>query len=174
MDQLTFRGRIARLMQRSRKALRLYSSLGKEGANPHAEAQAQEWKAVNSELLRQLSLLIDLSSPKQLSRDLFLLRDRFLTDWRSSEAILVQKQKELVFSSENGDFVKAALLSSELVVLKARVQACQAAHHELEDVLKSVRLVTEVSPIKLEASQVVEETETSSHKVIPLRRRMGR
>jgi hypothetical protein len=70
---------------------------------------------------------------------LFALRNRFQEQMRVSEADLVARQKELIGCSQQGDFIRAATLATQLVRLKARMQAEQAAHHELLGLLKRSR-----------------------------------
>lgn len=160
-----------------------------------SEVQAGEWRDVNAELTRKLSLLLSEANGRNLVRDVCLLRDRHLHDFEESQRELNRQQASLITASENGDYVRAATIAAELVSLKAKAQAAQAAHHELNSVIKASR-VTE-PPIRLEAhdeimprksvalvSQSVleesphegkwhesEEEEVAMAKVIPLRRR---
>lgn len=143
MENETLRSRVALLVQKSRKALRLYSTMGRvNGAEPSefAELQVGQWREVNADLLRELSAAVDNPNTRALTGAILALRDRFYGDWRRVESDLRVKQQELIAVSEHGDFIKAAHLSRELVVLKAREQAAQAAHHELQDVVKRSRL----------------------------------
>ena len=177
----TFRSRLVDLMKKSRKAIRLYGSVYRTGepSSRFAESQANEWKTVNSELLRLLSAALDHPNPKQLSSDIVAIRDRFEQDARKAEGQLHELHTRLINTSENGDYIKAALLSTELVVLKARMQAAQAAHHELADVVKRSKVVG--AAIELPAAQVVEwgqvaepeEVKPRLAKVIQLGRRIA-
>lgn len=172
MENLTFRSRLGHLLQKSRKALRLYSSLGKkrgDKASELNEAQIAEWRSVNSELHRALAAALDQPHHKHLVSEVFGLKERFFGEWKTSEADLHQKQRELMESSEAGDFIRAAVLSSELVTLKARSQAAQAAHHELGEVVDKSR----VSQPAIELSETIDPramAKPQMAKVIPIRR----
>lgn len=177
MENHTFRSRLAELMQKSRKALRLYTSVGRV-SNPQSEfndMQVQQWKEVNADLLKQISMAMESPNSRALVADIFTLRDRFYTAWRSAEAEVHGKRRDLISSAENGDFIKAAVLGRELVLLKAREQAAQAAHHELQEVLTRSRVAQPTIELSQESvvPDVVEEEfpEKQFAKVIPLRGR---
>ncbi len=147
-----------RLMQKSRQAFRLYDSMGRSHggeSSEFAEAQASEWRVVNGFLIKQLSLALDNPHPRALASQVFSLRRHFWDEFRGAESELHTRQKELVVVSEKGDFVRAAIVSRTLVALKARLQAAQAAHHELDDLIQKSRL-SDV-PIALTDDQVVNE-----------------
>jgi hypothetical protein len=147
-------------------------------------------------LLKKLSEAADSPSTKKLVYDVFALRNEFQTLWRTSEGELVRNQRELVSAAERGDFIKASGLAAILVTLKARVQAGQAAHHELDLLIKRSRVVrpaaelnedgaTVLSTIELLDEQSVNEDTAAQYqahaplqkvavgaaKVIPLKRR---
>ena len=178
MESHPFRTRISQLMQKSRKALRLYSSMGKAGAasvtadnesGEYSEIQVAEWREVNAELLRALSAALAHPGAKRLVSDIFALRDRFHAEWRSREGEIHNSQKALVIAGEQGDFVRAASLARELIIGKARMQACHAAYQELDDVLSQSR----VPPPTIELSHEHVETPRPARvlgKVIPIRR----
>ena len=172
MENETFRVRLAKLLQKSRKALRLYSSIKRNDhtrAAEFREMQVQEWREVNSELTRKLEISMQNINARQLARDVFSLRDCFYCDWRTAEAELHQAHKDLISAAESGDFIKAAHVSLRLVALKARVQACQAGHHELQSVIDQGKVSQPA--IELSDEQIVPaEAEQPSRraKVIPL------
>lgn len=142
MEDQTFRSRLTLLVQKSRKAVRLYNNVGsisELGGSELTGVQVLEWKNVNSELLRRLSLVVEISNHRRLVAEVFSVRDSFDQEWRSSEVELLRKQSELVSAAEHGDFIRCSALSSSLVVLKARMQAAQAAHHELDLLVKRSR-----------------------------------
>lgn len=177
MEDQTFRSRLVELMKKSRKAIRLYGSVyrGGEPSSRFAESQAQEWKNTNAELLRLLTAALDQPGQRQLTIDVISIRDRFEQEWKTVEEELQKLQSKLVSVSQHGDFIKAALLSSDLVVLKARFQAAQAAHHELDDIVRKCRVVGPAIELTKkeelpEAPEVVEPTVRLA-KVIPLARR---
>lgn len=178
MDSPTLRSRLVQLMQKSRKALRLYSSTGHLAGTEHAELselQVGEWREVNADLLKQLSQLVASPNARKLSSEVFMLRDRFHAAWRTYEGELHRGQRSLVSASEHGDFIKVAIASRGLVATKARMQAAQAAYQELDELLRQCKLTP---PIELShADELGEADERSSQptlaKVIPLRQRLG-
>jgi hypothetical protein len=148
MESETFRTRVMALIQKSRRALRLYSSAGSsglvkgEGSSIELSAvQVSEWREVNNLLLRKLTEASESPNNKSLVYDIFALRNEFQGLWRASEAEMVTSQRELIDCSERGDFVRATVLATNLVSLKARVQAGQAVHHELDVLIRKSRLV---------------------------------
>lgn len=202
MESESFRSRLLALIQKSRRALRLYNNTGgqsivrMEGTSAElSNAQVAEWREINSLLLRKLTESADSPSTKKLVYDVFALRSEFQSLWRTSESEMVQLQRELISSAERGDFIKASGLAVSLVSLKARVQAGQAAHHELDLLIKRSRVVrpaaelseegaTVLSTIELLDEQSVEESQrvvaesfarpklaAGAGKVIPLKRR---
>lgn len=192
VDSPPFRQRILALLQRSRKALRLYSSVARVGSpqvGEFAEKQAAEWKETNATLVRELSQILEKNgnSIRDCARLLFQLADTLQEHWRTAESELGAKQCNLIFAAENGDFSRAAVLSQELVSLKARMQAKQAAHHELTELLASSRMArpttVEVEQEQnydggssllvssaSESAKLSDEHRQGSAKVIPLRR----
>ena len=142
MDGETFRSRLLTLLQRSRQAHRLYSSMERMqrgDAAEFTEMQASAWRSINAELIKQLTAYLDAPHSRQLSNQVVLLRDRFLSEFRANEADVHQRQRELIGASEKGDFVRAAVLSRSLVGLKARAQAVNAAFSELDELLGAQR-----------------------------------
>jgi hypothetical protein len=122
-------------------------------------AQVSEWREINGLLLKRLSESADTPSTKKLVYDVFALRNEFQTLWRTSEGELVQLQRDLVAAAERGDFIKATGLSSTLVSLKARVQAGQAAHHELDLLIKRSRVVRPAAELSEEGATVLSTIE---------------
>ena len=166
MESETFRSRVVALIQKSRRALRLYSHAGGqglsrvEGLTPELSAnQVSEWRDVNSMLLKKLSESADSPSTKKLVYDVFALRNEFQTLWRTSESELVQQQTELIEASQRGDFIKASSLAVSLVSLKARVQAGQAAHHELDVLIRRSRVVRPAASLNDENQTVLSTIE---------------
>jgi hypothetical protein len=166
MESESFRSRVVALIQKSRRALRLYShssgqSLARvEGMTADlSAAQVSEWREINGLLLKRLSESADTPSTKKLVYDVFALRNEFQTLWRTSEGELVQLQRDLVAAAERGDFIKATGLSSTLVSLKARVQAGQAAHHELDLLIKRSRVVRPAAELSEEGATVLSTIE---------------
>lgn len=166
MESESFRSRVIALIQKSRRALRLYSSAGNtsfvrmEGASAElSNAQVGEWREINSLLLRRLTEAADSPNTKKLIYDVFALRNDFQTLWRSSESELVVSQRELIACAERGDFIKATSLATVLVTLKARVQAGQAAHHELDMLIKKSKVVRPAAELSEEGATVLSTLE---------------
>ncbi len=166
MESESFRSRVMALVQKSRRALRLYNSASTavfpkpEGtSSDHSSSQVVEWREVNSLLLRKLTEAAECPNTKKLIYDVFALRSEFQGLWRSSEAELVRSQRELITSAEKGDFVRAAALANALVSLKARVQAGQAAHHELDTLIKRSKVVRPVAELSEESATVLSTLE---------------
>ena len=166
MESESFRSRVLALIQKSRRALRLYSSAGStsfvrmEGASTElSNAQVGEWREINSLLLRRLTEAADSPNTKKLIYDVFALRNDFQTLWRSSESELVVSQRDLIACAERGDFIKASSLATVLVSLKARVQAGQAAHHELDMLIKKSKVVRPAAELSEEGATVLSTLE---------------
>lgn len=166
MESESFRSRVVALIQKSRRALRLYTnSAGQamarvEGATPElSAAQVAEWRDVNGALLKKLTEAATSPSTKKLVHDIFALRNEFQTMWRTSESELVRQQRELVAAAERGDFIKSSGLASVLVSLKARVQAGQAVHHELDLLIKRSRVVRPAAELTEEGATVLSTIE---------------
>ncbi len=166
MESESFRSRVMALVQKSRRALRLYNTAStaafpkSEGASSdHSSSQVAEWREVNSLLLRKLTEAAECPNTKKLIYDVFALRSEFQGMWRSSEAELVRSQRELISCAEKGDFVRAAALANVLVSLKARVQAGQAAHHELDTLIKRSKVVRPVAELSEETATVLSTLE---------------
>jgi len=166
MESESFRSRVVALIQKSRRALRLYSHSGGqslsrvEGSTAElSAAQVAEWREINGLLLKRLSEAADTLSTKKIVYDVFALRNEFQSLWRTSESELVQLQRDLVSAAERGDFIKASALAITLVSLKARVQAGQAAHHELDLLIKRSRVVRPAAELSEEGATVLSTIE---------------
>lgn len=181
MENETFRSRVANLVARSRKALRLYShapavygssaygssaygnrnNSKADNSNAFNDAQTSQWKDITADLLKDLSTAVQKNqSVKNLSATIFSIRDKFNSTWRAVESEMHLKHKELVAAAESGDFIKAATIGTNLVSLKARFQASQAAHHELEELIKSCHYAHD--PIELTNPMALESREGES------------
>jgi len=185
MSDETFRSRLLKLVQKGRKALRLYSSMGKKSlrSDDLSDVQVYEWREVNADLLRQLSSIVENANPKKMVNEVYSLRDRFYNDWRMSESEMHQKHKQLLYVSEQADFVRAANLAKELASLKARVQALQAVHHEVQEVINQSQLQQPAIALReVDVEYQAESSEKSQEKqanpilrqakVIPLRKQI--
>lgn len=178
MDGQTFRSRVIELLQKSKKAVRVYTSMGRAVSSEqsyYSELQVREWKSVNADLLKSLTGAAEADNHRELSSKIFSLRDRYYNDWRLTESELHDKQKALIMAAENGDYIKATLLGQQLVSLKARLQATQAAHHELQDVINKSGITQPV--IELSQKQALDIPASAAEtggKVIHLASRKGR
>jgi len=143
MDGETLRSRVAQLVQKTRKAVRLYSSAERLAGGEQAQftsLQLDQWQQINSELQRQLAAAVDRPHQRFLASEVVTVRDRFYHEWRNAESEVHMKQRELLSAAEKGDFVRCAVLGRALVVVKAREQAAQAALHELQDLIDKARI----------------------------------
>ena len=142
MDKETFLQKLGALLQKSRKAQRLYSNMGRTSSevSPYSESQIEEWRTISAEIVRQLTSVVNRLNSRNLVAEVISVRDSFYHLWRNSEAALHKAQRELIASSEKGDFIRAVSLAEEAVVLKARVQASHAAYHEFSELLRSSRI----------------------------------
>lgn len=139
MNQETTASKIHRLLQKSRQAFRIYSSMSKSAKaeqNAFADMQAIEWKNINAELIRQLSHIVERYSGRHLSIQIARMRDQLLSDFRRVEAELNTEHREIISSAERGDFIRVAQLARGLISKKAFVQAAQAAGHELSLIIE--------------------------------------
>ena len=174
MESDTLRSRVEKLVQKSRKAVRLYAGMERmqgEAQAPYTEAQVREWREVNSELSKELAMALEFPSQRRVAGVIVHLKDRFLDALRSGEAQVAQQQRDLVRAAEHGDFVKSAILSADLIRAKARVQATQAAHHELEDILRQSKITVASEPSAQQAIELAEELPPRA-KIIPIRRQV--
>jgi hypothetical protein len=87
-----------------------------------------------------LAAVMDHPNQKLLAGEVVTVRDRFYHEWRNSEAEVHLKQGELLSAAEKADFIRCAILGRALVVLRAREQAAQAAHHELQELVEKSRI----------------------------------
>ena len=173
MESESFVSRVMALIQKSRRALRLYSTAGGSSYNrvegtigELPSVQVSEWREINGLLLRKLTEAAEAANTKKIIYDVFALRNEFQTLWRTTESELVQSQKELIASSESGDFIRAATLATSLVSLKARLQAGQAAHHELDLLIKRSKVVRPAAELTEESATVLSTLELLDEQVI--------
>lgn len=176
MSDETFRSRLIKLLQKSRKALRLYTSMEKatQKGSEFQDLKIQEWKAVNLDLVRTLTELVEEPDSKRITAQLFKLRDRCYSDWRLAEGDLHKEHRALLHASEASDFAKACSTSKNLISLQARVQALQAAHHEIQSVIDQSKLGKPVVDLAEEDELFeVASAPQQTAKIIPLRRKIG-
>ena len=172
MDSVQLRSRLLKLLQKSRKAVRLYSTvdplagsgkqlLAADGTLSEVklkEIQSEEWRVITGQLTKDLSAALENPNVRRLLQDLFTLRDHAYSDWRLVEAELHLAHKDLVDAAEKSDFMKAAALSLKLTRMKARCQAAEAVYHELAEVLSRAK-----SPVANEAlNEAIQSAEVVS------------
>ncbi|MDC0357356.1 hypothetical protein OAO01_00940 [Oligoflexia bacterium] len=181
MENQTFRSRLASLIQKCRKAIRLYTSMGRmhtSDSPDYSERQIEIWREVNIELLRELSEVYNVTDARVIVSEVYALRDLFYSRWRKAERELHVKQGELVVCAEKEDFIKSAILSKKLVIIKAQSQASQAAYQELQSLAgkskASPQTITSNSEVEAEATDDTANLNSpllQQAKVIPMRRR---
>lgn len=137
MEEQTFRSRLVELLSKSRKANRLYGGVSRSSrGSEFAESQASEWQTVNNDLTNQLSGVLDKDNSKTLPSDVLNILNTFTSQIDTTEAEISSKKARLIAIAEAGDFVQSSILSRELVTLRARSQALQAACSEIKSILK--------------------------------------
>jgi len=139
MSDDTTASKVNRLLQKSRQAFRIYSSMSKSAKAEHnefADMQATEWRNINAELIRQLTHIVEKYSAKNLVAQIARMRDILLADFRRVESELNNEHRDILSSAERGDFVQVAQQARVLISKKAFVQAAQAASHELSLILE--------------------------------------
>lgn len=168
MDKETLLLKIAKLIQRSRKAVRIYSSMIKGGnvvQEKYAEVQASQWRDVNNTLLKKLSLIYEQKKTSTLARDFHFLCEGFVDEWRTYQTNLHKLQKELIALSEVGDFVKAGSLVNQLISMKAKIQALEAVCHELQSARGSFKNPKQTAPDDEHSHKLLKEPKG---KLIPI------
>ncbi len=142
MESGTFKTRLVSLLQRSRKAVRLYSEMEKsQDKLNYSDLQIFEWKNINIELLNELQDVIsDFYNHKTLVAKVFSILERFQIEESLVSDNLKELKKELSFASQRNDFAKCADVSLRLVGIKAKNQALQAVVHELKQVISKSNL----------------------------------
>lgn len=158
MNGETTASKVNRLLQKSRQAFRIYSSMSKSAKAEHnefADMQAIEWKNINAELIRQLTHIVEKYATKSLALQIARMRDLMLSDYRRVEAELNSEHREIIACAQRADFIRVAQLSRILISKKAFVQAAQAASHELSLIIDDKSISSE------------EEILTSSHNKQP-------
>lgn len=175
MENQTVRERLAALRQKSRKALSLYKKAFRSSdsiINKLSEAQLHEWKNINLELFEKLTQCLEQGNAKSAVARAMALRDGLHTVWRDNESLRHRRQLQLGALVANSEFVKAALLSSELVAIKAREQASKAAYEEIQIALGKSKANQEKESFQ-PSVEIPEQPELHASNVIQLRRRIA-
>lgn len=146
----TFKSKLSKLINKSRKAIRLYSTVssprsrGKE--KPYADIQLEQWRETNEDLLNNLMQIIKNTNMRKAINDILIIRNRYADMVGKLDFKIKHFHKELVSSSVSSDFVKAAKVSGDLVPLKAKYDAVKAVAQELDDLLSYTTIKTPILP----------------------------
>ena len=136
----TFKTKLSKLINKSRKAVRLYSTvarpgLGKSNERPYADIQLAEWRMTNEDLLGKLLTIIKNSNIRKAINDIAILKSQYTKTVNDLSLIINTKHRELIETTNIGDFVKIAKISYELIPLKAKLESKKAVLNELEDLV---------------------------------------
>lgn len=153
----SLRLQILEIVQRSRKAARLYSSsltrVNAENLEVNeklylTEIQTKQWHDANQQLVKYLTVALNQANSVRLRQgvlDYFFEVKGILEDINRE---LVSSQTLLIIASESGDYLRAYQLSRHLVKLNAQLQAFQANFYELNRAVKNLVKQSELSPSK--------------------------
>ena len=169
MSDETFKSKLSKLIQKSRKALRIYSQAttpGKHRAStkPYADQQIAIWYKINEELLEFLVEITRNAHLRKVANESLAYAKLCQRKVITEQQTLHEKHQQLVSYSESGNFINSAKLSSELIQLKASVQARSAVLAELEDLLSYANLKL---PVTHEPPEGPPELAVKSSKIIP-------
>ena len=169
MSDETFKSKLSKLIQKSRKALRIYSQATtpanhRASTKPFADQQIAVWYNVNEELLEFLVEITRNAHLRKVANESLGYAKHCQQKLIEEQEQLDEKHQQLVRFSQSGDFINSAKLSSQLIHLKASVQARGAVLAELEDLLSYANLKL---PVTHEASTGQSELAVKSSKIIP-------
>ncbi|MCB0310603.1 MAG: hypothetical protein KDD42_05180 [Bdellovibrionales bacterium] len=186
MSNNTLRVRLAQLRQRSLKAISLYNKMIRDSSSADSQfstLQMKEWHQINEELLNRLEECIADANLKRAIQGAFTLRDDFHSQWRSAQSEIHRLHSQVEAALQSEDYVRCGVLSGQLVALRAREQASQAAYNEIQSVLSRSKQIpqpaaTVASLANLESSNDqnkfdAEKLAEDAYNVIPLRRRQS-
>ncbi len=180
MSSESFLVRFLELMKKSKKAVKLYSSLEKAEAKTSLSSkregyfrQVLEWREANRLLLEMLQSAHLSFQGRALVDKAYAIRDDFFSLYRETETEFHLKVDLLNQLVNKLQFVKAKNLSHELIQFKAKVEAYAAVCSELQDLLdhgKVARGVEVVSPeVNIEVEKIALDVRPEN--VIPLKRK---
>lgn len=166
----TFKTRLLKLINKSRKAVRVYSNAGgasnfRAKSKPYADMQLKCWRDANERLVEFLHSATKNMNLRKVASEILAYAKQCQQELENREKQLEKYHHELLTYSQNKDYVNAAIISNELIVLKANVQAEKAVLEELEDVLTyaNVKLPATYSSSEEDLSELcIKET-----KIIP-------
>ncbi len=171
MSSDTFKTKLAKLIQKSRKAIRIYSAVGRDSigrpSKPYSDMQLKAWYNVNEELLMFLQEVTTKLHLRQVASEILKYAQKLSSQISPEQQKLNSDHRLLIQYTESADFVNSAKLSQELIVLKSRIEAKKAVLHELEDLLTSANLKL---PITHQMNDVPQESlKITESKIIPFR-----
>ncbi len=171
MSSDTFKTKLAKLIQKSRKAIRIYSTVGRDSigrpSKPYSDMQLKAWYNINEELLLFLQDVTTKLHLRQVATETLKYAQKLSAQLHPEQIRLNSDHRLLLHFTEAGDFVNSAKLSQELIVLKAKIEAKKAVLNELEDLLSSANLKLPVThQINQDSQDSLKITES---KIIPFR-----
>ncbi len=141
MTTAPFSSRLLALLQRARRAVRMYGSLGRPSSHPEQgneerDAQAREWRVTNELLISRITALIGVRPVTAITpRELGGVVHQFEREAVELSTLLAEGNTRLIGFAEAADYIAAARTARELVILQARSQAIAAVIHELSVLL---------------------------------------
>ncbi len=140
----TVEARVVALMQRARKALRIYASVERtpgDSANAEfVELQAREWRSANEQLLRRLAALVDRGLASLTIARIATIQAEFASELATTRAEYEHQVVRAHDSLARANFVQAAIETRSLVGMKARLESLLAIEQEFATVLRGVRV----------------------------------
>ena len=137
MTTAPFSSRLLALLQRARRAVRMYGSLGRPSSHPEQgneerDAQAREWRVTNELLISRITALIGVRPVTAITpRELGGVVHQFEREAIELSTLLAEGNTRLIGFAEAADYIAAARTARELVILQSRSQAIAAVIHEL-------------------------------------------
>lgn len=141
MNTDSFKVKLNKLIQKSRKAIRIYSSASSSSFSPRGESkpfadlQLQEWRNANEELLSFLIKTTNSINLRKVFKELEIYRNQLLRQLKAKKAELEEGDRRLSVYLDSHDYVNINMLSKSLVVIKTFVAAKEAVIIELNHVL---------------------------------------
>jgi len=141
MTTAPFSSRLLALLQRARRAVRMYGLLGRpaghaEQGNEERDAQAREWRVTNELLISRITALVGVRPVTAITpRELSGVVHQFDREAIELSTLLAEGNTRLIGFAEAADYIAAARMARELVILHARSQAIAAVIHELSVLL---------------------------------------
>ena len=141
MTTAPFSSRLLALLQRARRAVRMYGLLGRpaghaEQGNEERDAQAREWRGTNELLISRITALLGVRPLTAITpRELGGVVHQFEREAIELSNLLAEGNTKLIEIAEAAAYIAAARTAREVVILHARSQAIAAVIHELSVLL---------------------------------------